>query len=1087
MKEPAKRRQITPDRDGRPLVVGLGASAGGLKALQTFVRAIPPDSGMAWVVVLHLDPDRESRMAELLQDRSSIPVTQVDAPTPTEPNHIYIAPPDRDMEMQGAVIGLRERSDRSERVPIDLFFRTLAEADGADATGVILSGTGHDGTVGIRAIREAGGITVAQSPDEADYDSMPSSAIATGLVDLVMPAGKIPAELIRLRGPAPLLGETEDGDDVEEALDQIFALLRSRTGHDFAKYKRPTVLRRVERRLLFNGVQTLDEYIPLLREKEEECEALMRDLLISVSSFFRDPEEFEALAEVVPDLFDGKGPDETVRAWVVGCATGEEAYSLAMILSDHAATLEDPPRVQIFATDIDEKGYASGREGLYPPGALAHMEPERIKRSFTKEPRGYRIHKDLRELVLFALHNVLHDPPFARLDLISCRNLFIYLRPEAQAQVLESFHYALKTDGLLFLGSSESVGDGTLFEPAASTGRRIFRRRTTSYRVLPRLSTADPLPTVRRSLVPTASTQPTLQSEAFAYGAVHVRLLEQYGHPSIVVDEQWDVVHLSAGAGRFLQMREGEPSRRLRDLAPEDVWATLRSALHQAFENGQATDRRLKMALGGVESPVTVHVRPGAWKEEGPTFALVLFEEEVDASPSSLPPRTTAPASDETMEADLVEEYERAREELAATRVAHDRSVSDLQTANEELRSINEEQRATTEELETGREEIQAVNEELASINQEHQSTIEELRRTNTDLQNLIESTEIGTIFLDPDMRIRRYTDPVTRVFNFVDRDHGRALGDITHRLRHPGIVEDVGHVIRSRERIEREVESEAGEWFVVRINPYLSAEGALDGAIITVFDHTEYHRIQDALEKATELAEEANRAKGTFLLNLAHALRTPLGSILGYAETLHLGGELTPEQDEKVGHLGEVVHYLVSMTEDLLSFAQLDGNRDVVDTEDLDARAILHDVQLIIEPLAERKGLTFTVEPPGETVAVTTDANKARHVLVNLCGNAVARTDSGQVNLTVGLRGDRVVFEVRDTGPGIAAEHQELIFERLWQVESGPIREGDGLGIGLAAAWEYAQLLGGDVEMESEPGEGSIFRFWLPAGERDR
>jgi two-component system, chemotaxis family, CheB/CheR fusion protein len=432
-------------------VVGIGASAGGLKALQQLVESVPADSGLAYVVIVHLDPERVSRMSELLQDRAVIPVTQVSGPTTVEANHIYVIPPGQDLVMRGGGLELRDRGERGEHAPIDLFFRTLAEACGSDAAGVVLSGTGSDGTAGIRYIREAGGITVAQSPDEAAYDGMPASVIATGLIDLVLPSAQITGELIRLRQQpeAAVDGATMNGTEAELA--GVFAALRSRTGHDFSLYRRSTVLRRLERRLRFNNVTTLKQYQPLLEASATESQALLRDLLISVSSFFRDPDAFEALSALVPSLFTGKSAADTVRVWVVGCATGEEVYSIAMVLSEHAATLADPPRLQLFATDIDEHGYAWARAGLYTTLGVEGIERGMLEKYFMREANGYRITKSLRELVLFAGHNVLHDPPFSRMDLISCRNLFIYLQPEAQGRVLETFHFATNPGVLLFL------------------------------------------------------------------------------------------------------------------------------------------------------------------------------------------------------------------------------------------------------------------------------------------------------------------------------------------------------------------------------------------------------------------------------------------------------------------------------------------------------------------------------------------------------------------------------------------------------------------------------------------------------------
>ena len=1079
-KSPASPR-ATPENKAPLMVVGIGASAGGLKALQHFVEAVPEDSGMAFVVILHLAPERESRMGELLQDRARIPVLQVRGSTVVEANHIYIIPPGHDLAMRGTSVGLRDRGERSDHAPVDLFFRTLAEACGSEAVGVILSGTGADGTSGIRYIREAGGITVAQAPDESEYDGMPASAIATGLVDLVLPAAAIPAALLRLRKSGAQSDGYGDAPATEAGLADVLAALQQQTGHDFSQYKRGTVLRRLDRRLRFNEVGTVQDYLPLLRASSVECQALLRDLLISVSSFFRDPDAFDALALEVPALFESKGPTDTVRVWVVGCATGEEVYSLAMVLAEHAATLADPPRLQLFATDIDEHGYAWARAGLYSAAAVASVPAERLRRFFTKEASGYRIAKALRELVLFAGHNVLHDPPFSRIDLISCRNLFIYLRPQAQNRVLETFHFSLSPGGLLFLGASESIGDSVLFVSAGEGKERLYQRNLAPNRVAPRVSAADPMPRSGQGnggTAPAAAPAP----QRFSYGAMHVRMLEQYAPASAIVNERLDVVHLSAGAGRFLHLGEGEPSRNLMDLARGDLRRVLRTSLHHAFVKGAPTTRQLPMTISGKPTPVVVQVRPS--EPDGASagkFALVVFETPDSASPGFVEPLEDG-IGRWSGDVDVEEELRRTRDLLEATHAAHDQTIADLQIVNEELRSINEEQKAAAEELETGREEIQSINEELTTINQEYQSTIEELKHTNADLKNLIESTEIGTIFLDRSLRIRRFTPAVCALFNFVAADQGRSFAHITHRLNYPHLVADVARVLALQVRIERETESDAGKWYIARISPYRSLEGGNDGVVLTFFDNTVQHRIRNELGEAKAVAERANLAKGTFLSTLSHEFRTPLNAILGYADLLPIDGPLNVEQQKKLERIKAGGWHLAEMIEEILSFAKLDGGHEVVEPESLDARTVASEAAALIEAAAQAKSLAFRLDLPDTPVPLVTDAAKARMILVNLCGNAIKFTESGAVCLSVRVAADRVFFEVIDSGIGIAPEYRARIFDRFWQADGGSTRAAGGLGIGLAAAREYARFLGGDIEFESELGQGSTFRLSLPS-----
>ena len=1071
---------VTAPSPAEPLVVvGIGASAGGLKALQRFVEAVPADSGMAYVVIMHLDPDRKSRIAEILQDRTTIPVRQVTRATAVRANHVYVIPPGHDLEMVNATIRVLARSDHPQHAPIDLFFRTLAGAYGADAVAVVLSGSGSDGTAGVRHIREHGGITVAQLPAEADYDDMPAAAIATGQMDLVLPSAEIPAELLRLRRMPPPLHADAPTAETEALLARVFTTLRGRTGQDFRLYKRATVLRRLERRLRFNGARTLEEYLPLLQESDTEARALVRDLLISVSSFFRDPGAFDALAGLVPSLFEGKGPGDAVRVWVAGCATGEEAYSIAILLAEHAATLDAPPTVQMFATDLDEKGYAWGRDALYPASVVAELPAERLSRFFVQEAGGYRVRKSLREGVLFAVHNVLQDPPFARIDLVSCRNLLIYLQPEAQEQVMGTFHYALRPGGVLFLGTTETAGDGGRFTPAAGK-QRIYRRDDAAHRLPPRVSTAD-LPRRAAAMVPGAAAE-VHRSHGFSYGALHLRLLEAYAPPSLVVDERLQVVHVSGRAGDYLHVGQGEPSRGVIDLSRGALRMELRSALYQAFEKGLATTRRVRM--DGPGSPhVTVEVAAPLEDGEAGRFALVTFSEHagIDGNGDGEPHAPDAAAG-----ASVDEELRLAREQLESTSAARDQTVAQLQSVNDELHSINEEQKAASEELETSREEIQSINEELTTINQEHQNTIDELKRTNADLRNLIESTEIGTIFLDREMRIRRYTPAVEAIFNFAPADAGRPLAHVTHRLDYPGLVADARSVLASRRRMEREVSSDAGAWYVVRINPYVALDEAIDGAVLTFVDITAQKRVEEELRQAKEVAEHANLAKGTFLATLSHEFRTPLNGMLGYADILDLDGPLTPGQQAKVARIRAGGWHLASMIDEILSFAKLDAGQERVRAQTTDARRIAREAHALVGPVAQAKGLAFVLELSAEAVELHTDWSKAVQVLVNLCGNAVKYTERGTVRLAVRAEGEDVVFEVRDTGMGIAAEHQAHIFDRFWQVDSAVTRSFGGMGIGLAAAREYSRLLGGDVEVESELGRGSTFRVRLPRTNKD-
>jgi two-component system CheB/CheR fusion protein len=766
----------------------------------------------------------------------------------------------------------------------------------------------------------------------------------------------------------------------------------------------------------------------------------------------------------------------------VGCATGEEAYSIAILLSEHASTLENPPQIQIFATDIDEKGYAWGRDALYPAFGVSDIALERLRRFFVQEAGGFRVKKSLREAVLFAVHNVLHDPPFSRVDLVSCRNLLIYLQADAQERVLGTFHYALRRGGLLFLGQSESVHESALFVPVAKA-QRIYQRDAAPHLVPPRLSSLDP--PARPGSKAGAAQKPA--AAAFSYEALHLRMLDAYGPPSLVVDERLEVVHLSGGAGAYLHLAEGEPSHNLIDLSRGDLRLELRTALHQAFARGEPSRRGLRLPPDGEGEArsLTLQVYPPVADERGGRFALVVFtpaggDPGGDPGGEAAPP-PGEPGSPSRRESHLEQELRRTRDLLESTSAARDGTVQELQEANQELQSINEEEKAAAEELETSREEIQSINEELVTINQEHQNTIEELKRTNADLMNLIESTEIGTIFLDRELRIRRFTPSVEAIFNFVPGDLGRPLAHLTHHLQYPELLADTEQVLATLEPSAREVCSDTGEWFIVRINPYRSPDAGADGAVLALLNITAQKRVEEELREAKRVAEKANLAKGTFLATLSHEFRTPLNGMLGYADLLTLDGPLNPAQERKIERIKAGGWHLASMIDEILAFSLRDEGRDRVRNERLDAREVAGEARDLVEPGASAKQLGFELELPAEPVEIDTDPGKLRQILVNLCGNAVKYSERGEVRLRVSAEAGRVLFEVSDTGIGIAPEHQGHIFDRFWQVDSGSTRSFGGMGIGLAAAREFSRLLGGDVEVESDCVSGSLFRLWLP------
>jgi two-component system CheB/CheR fusion protein len=845
------------------LVVGLGGSAGGIGAMQRFFERMPADSGAAFVAILHLSPEHESQLAHVLQASTTMPVTQVTHRTRVEPNRVYVIPPSRSLAMADGHLTLSEVTRIEERrAPIDVFFRTLAATHHSRAVGVVLSGTGADGSMGLKHIKENGGLCVAQDPEEAEFPDMPRSSITAGVVDHVLSTAAMAERILAYARHVLPTGDADESTEPaslnEDALRELLTELRLRTGHDFVNYKRPTVLRRIGRRLAVHEVNDLESYLTLVRERPDELHTLLKDLLISVTHFFRDGSAFQALeARVVPQLFERKGPDDQVRVWVAGCATGEEAYSIAMLLAEHAQSLPLPPAIQIFATDIDAGSIAAARQGLYSLNDAADVPAERLHRFFAKEGGGYRVRPELRETILFSQHNVIKDPPFSHLDLVSCRNLLIYLNRAAQRRVLEVMHFALGPGRYLFLGSAESAeASKDLFEPFDKDACLFQSRERVAWAGVPvprssgfaRFDTIAPRVRDARASVP----DKRLSAD------VHQRLLEEYAPPSVVLTPEYDVLHLSATAGRYMEVRGGDPSQNLIKLVREELRLELRSALYQAAQQAAPVQTpAVSVRLADTTVAVSMVVRPVPSPSGGSAAFLVLFLTADDTVPAA--PPTALMAADDAA-AHLHEEVARLKAQLRATLEHQDVQEEEHKAAVEEQQAMYEELRSSSEELETSREELQSLNEELRTVNQELRIKVDEQTRVNDDMQNLVNATEVGTIFLDRSLRLKFYTPSVRGLFNLIPGDLGRPLSDINTVLAAGAgdLQRDVERVINSLDRIEREIPTQHGRWLLMRGYPYRTADDRLDGVVLTFVDITERRNAAEATRESEERLRRA-------------------------------------------------------------------------------------------------------------------------------------------------------------------------------------------------------------------------------------
>lgn len=885
----------TPSDSPSFIVVGLGASAGGIQALQEFFAHVPEHSGIAYVVILHLSPEHDSRLAEVLQTVTPLPVRQVLKKVQVEPDHIYVVPPNQHLEMQDGAILVTPNTQMGERrAPVDIFFRTLADSHGEAAVAVVLSGTGANGSMGLKRIKEHGGAVFVQNPREAEFNEMPRHAIATELVDDVLPVAAIPARIIAYkesRGRVEIPVEPEQRpDDQQQALREVFTQLRLRTGHDFTNYKRPTLLRRVERRINVRNLTSLSAYAAFLQQHPEETQALLKDLLISVTNFFRDQKAFETLEQdILPRIFQGKRSGDQVRIWVPGCATGEEAYSLAMLCAERVLGMIDAPKVQIFATDIDETAIAIARDGFYSSNDAADVSPERLRRFFLKEGEGFRIRREIRETALFAHHNLIKDPPFSHLDLVSCRNLLIYLNHTAQERVMETLHFALNPGGYLFLGTSESIdGASDIFTPV-SREQHIYQSRQVSSRPYPVPESVPVFHFESSRPKTTAAEAEQRVLERLSYVDLHQRLLEQYAPPSVLINEEYELVHLSERAGRYLQMGGGEPSQNLLSLIRQELRLDLRAALYKAVQQRSNVEARdLKVRVEDHTETINLHVRP-VWASGDTSrgYILVLFE------PSTAPQSDELhlTATDEPMARQLEEELIRVKAQLRSSNEQHELQSEELKASNEELQAMNEELRSAAEELETSKEEMQSINEELHTVNQELKFKVEEVSLTSNNLQNLVNSSNIATIFLDRNFRVQLFSPTARELFNLIPTDYGRPLSDITHRLDYADLLNDAELVLAKLQTVEREVRAKDGRVYAMRVLPYRTAEDLISGVVVTFFDVTERTQVQEALRSSEErlhLLIESAKDYAIFTLDTERRVSSWNGgaeAMFGYSE----------------------------------------------------------------------------------------------------------------------------------------------------------------------------------------------------------
>ncbi len=832
-------------------IVGIGASAGGLEALEQFLAHVPAGSGMGFVIVQHLDPTHKGIMPELLQRATGMKVIQVRDRMLVRPDCVYVIPPNKDMSILHGVLHLLDPvAARGLRLPIDFFFRSLAQDQQEHSVGVILSGMGSDGTLGLRAIKEAAGVVLVQEPATAKFDSMPRSAVDAGLADIVAPVDELPGKIMSYLQRTPLTARADVvlEDKTQSALEKAVILLRAHTGQDFTLYKRNTLYRRIERRMGIHQITKMSTYVRYLQENSQELDLLFKELLIGVTNFFRDPAAWDELRKDILPAFIARRPDgQALRAWVPGCSTGEEAYSLAMAFKEAMEKLKPRKRIslQVFATDLDKDAIDKARKGFYPENIGADVSPEQLSRFFKKEDHGYRVSNEIREMVIFAPQSLIMDPPFTKLDFLSCRNLLIYLTPDVQKKLIPLFHYSLTPGGILFLGTAETVGTfSDLFLPI-NNKLRIFRRAESPLRTEPVSfpSSFSTGPSIGAEVRPVPKAPASLQSLADQL------VLQHYAPPTVLVNDKGDIFYISGHTGKYLEPAAGRANWNLFVMARESLRYELSGAFQKALRQKEKVMLYgLSLAKDGGGQCVDVSLQRLAEPSSLQGLVMIVFTDVPAPSPARSSGQTLKPRVRNARLTELEHELVRVRAEARAVHEEMQTSQEEFRSANEELQSTNEELQSTNEELTTSKEEMQSLNEELQTVNTELQAKVDELSRSSSDMKNLLDSTDIATLFLDRELNVRRFTPQATKIIKLIPADVGRPITDLASDLRYPELAGDARGVLQKLVSVEKPMAARDGRWFTVRIMPYRTLDDRIDGVVITFANITEAKTLETKL-----------------------------------------------------------------------------------------------------------------------------------------------------------------------------------------------------------------------------------------------
>lgn len=1073
-------------------IVGIGASAGGLEALQKLLTALPSNTGFPYIIVQHLSPDYKSLLGEILGKYTDMPVIQAEEGMEIEPNNVYIIQPGKIMKLESGKLHMTNLVPKELNLPIDMFFRSLAEEAGPKAIAVILSGTGSDGTNGIKAIKENDGLVIVQDLESSKFDGMPRSAMRTGLVDAQISPEEIALELQHISGTiaAPSHISTEQEVD-NELMRKVYMILKKVSNVNFTHYKQTTIIRRMERRMMLTHKDKLSDYVDYLYESPEEVRTLSKEVLIGVTNFFRDPDFFQHLKDkAITEIVEKSTPDDPVRVWVAGCSTGEEAYSIAILFSEVMDTLRLKRDIKIFATDLDAEAINTAGKGVYGDNIVDSVSPARLTRYFTRRNNTYTINREIRKMIVFSPHNVFQDPPFGRLDLISCRNMLIYFQPVLQNDLFSIFHAALKDNGFLFLGKSEAIGAYTEAFPVVDAAAKIFTHRSDA-----KIPGAKKVPYLQTTYMDDEYTgesdvgfprSPVRGEPGFGdEPAIDTRILERYLPASLVVNDKNEVVYTYGESSNFIHAPIGKYTNKLFDLITEGLKIPVSTLLRESREKKKEVQykdihiegERLKTIIDLTIAPV------GRRNCESEGLYVLVFSENG---------KREAAEDSVTYEIDRVasQRITDLEQELAEVQGKLDRSVAEQECVNEELQSANEELLTANEELQSSNEELQSVNEELYTVNSEYQQKLTELADLNDDIANFLSSTLTGIIFVDNKLNIRRYTDYVTTEFSVMDHDIGRSLAFISYHFPAVDITEICTSVLKTLVPDEREVTTNNSKVFFMRVAPYRSTENKILGCVITLMDVTSQKQGQVILkntEKQLTMAQKASEAKSDYLSRIAHEIRTPMGSIISLLKSVREQAGGDAPLMENIRKISDMVSYMTSIVTDISEASISERLASEQVSEVFTLCSVIDNVSAIMEPRANEAKVSFEVSMDDDFCPkYVGNKTKIQQILINFLNNSMKYTKAGgAVTLRVfeePRQGNvaRVCFVVADTGIGIKKEYIPKLFKPFTREDTSDENSGLSMGLGLSIAYNLITSMNGDVAVESEEGKGSTFTIHI-------